>query len=107
MSEMPTEVHIPSWDVADRMRKSMRDCGMTPQGIADFLGVHRNTVSNWINGHVAPPRPELRLWALRTGVPLRWLQSGEEDPLGASPESEATPTGRYPAENLLLEDAAA
>lgn len=77
MSEMPQEVHVPSWDLADRMRKALRDTDLAVQEVAEYLGVSRNTVGNWINGRVTPPRPVLRLWALRTGVPLHWLITGE------------------------------
>lgn len=76
MSEMPNEVHVPAWDQADRMRKALRDIDLGVQEMADFLGVSRNTVSNWINGRGRCPRPSLRLFALRTGVPLPWLESG-------------------------------
>jgi len=34
-------------------------------------------VGNGINGRNKPGRPELIVWAMRTGVPLGWLQNGE------------------------------
>jgi transcriptional regulator with XRE-family HTH domain len=76
MSENP--VHVPRWDLADRMRKSLRDADIGVQDMADYLEVSRNTVSNWINGHNPPSAQTLRLWAMRCGVPLKWLRDGDE-----------------------------
>lgn len=67
---------IPEWDLPDRMRKSLRASGVGVQEMADYLGVARNTVSTWVNGHIAPSKQTLRLWAMRTGVPLIWLETG-------------------------------
>lgn len=66
----------PEWDLADRMRKSLRHAGMDVQEIAEYLGVSRSSVSNWINGRVKPSKPTQRLWALRCGVPFSWLAEG-------------------------------
>lgn len=44
--------------------------------MADYLGVHRNTVSGWLNGKHPIPHASLRLWAMRTGVPLEYLLYG-------------------------------
>ena len=68
---------VPEFDLPDRMRKALRTSGMTVQEMADYLGVTRTTVSNWINGHVPPSKQSQRLWALRTGVSFDWLQTGE------------------------------
>lgn len=68
---------VPEFDLPDRMRKGLRVAGMTVQEMADYLGVTRTTVSNWINGHVPPSKQTQRLWALRTGVDFDWLQTGE------------------------------
>jgi len=67
---------VPEWDLADRMRKALRESGTGVQDIADYLGVARNTVSTWINGRIAPSTQTLRLWALRTGVDYDWLCHG-------------------------------
>ena len=68
---------VPEWDQADRMRKSLRSSGVGVQEMADYLGVSRNAVGTWINGRVNPSVQTLRLWALRTGVPFVWLQTGK------------------------------
>jgi transcriptional regulator with XRE-family HTH domain len=92
MSQQLHEV-IPTWDVADRMRKALRFSGVGVQEIADYLGVSRNTVSTWINGRIEPSKQTVRLWALRTGVPFEWLETGK------------TPTGPEPDEGLNVERA--
>ena len=72
-----TSVVVPEFDRADRMRKALRVAGISVQDIAEYLGVARNTVSTWINGRIDPSIQTVRLWALRTGVPYEWLQTGE------------------------------
>lgn len=76
MSELPVTASVPQWDVADRMRKAMRESGVGVQEIADYLGVARSTVSTWINGRIEPSKQTLRLWALRCGVSYEWLETG-------------------------------
>lgn len=84
MSESP--MHVPQWDMADRMRKSLRDADLRVQDMAEYLEVNRNTVGNWINGRVTPPGTAIRLWAMRCGVPLKWLRHGDAgDPFGDDP----------------------
>ena len=73
---MTTEM-IPEWDLGDRMRKSLRHADLEFQQMADYLGVSRNSISNWINGKTRPNQPALRLWAMRTGVPYEWLREGQ------------------------------
>jgi transcriptional regulator with XRE-family HTH domain len=90
MSTQQTEHHVPVFDLADRMRKALREAEVGVQEMADYLDVGRNTVSTWINGRVTPSTQTQRLWAMRCGVPLRWLQTGEtgdpEEGLGKSGE---------------------
>lgn len=76
---------VPEFDVADRMRKALRTGNVGVQEMADYLGVARNTVGNWINGRIDPSVQTLRLWALRTGVPFKWLETGIA-PTGTGPD---------------------
>ncbi len=68
---------VPEWDLADRMRKSLRCAGIGPGEMAEYLGVGGGTVSTWINGRITPDTRTLRLWALRCGVPYVWLLDDE------------------------------
>ena len=78
---------VPVWDVGDRMRKALREAGIGVGEIADYLGVARTTVSNWINGRIEPSVQTLRLWALRCGVDYDWLRDGR---LPAAPVTSPT-----------------
>ena len=82
MSEMEAEdgAFVPEFDRADRMKKALRHAGAEVQEIADYLGVSRNSAGNWINGHVTPSVPVMRLWAFRCGVSYNWLCHGTPEP---------------------------
>ena len=80
MGEMSVE-QAPEWDLADRMRKALRHAGgIEIQEMADYLGVSRASVSNWVNGRNRPSKPTLRVWAVRCGVPFSWLAEGVSVP---------------------------
>ncbi len=53
--------------------------------MADYLGVERNTVGRYINGRSAPDMRTLRLRAMRCGVPLPWLLTGDAPSPGDQP----------------------
>lgn len=100
MSEQTISPHDLEPDLADRMRKALRVSGVGAGEIAEYLGVARNTVSTWINGRIVPSTQTLRLWALRTGVPFSWLQTGQVPGQDGGPGggvSVAPPTGLEPA----------
>lgn len=65
------------FDLADRLRKSLRVSGVSVGSMARSLGVSRNTVSNWINGRGRPSDAQLTVWAAVTDAPGSWLESGE------------------------------
>jgi len=65
------------FDLADRLRKSLRVSELPVQEMADLLGVSRNTVSNWINGRGKPSDHQLIVWAAHTDAPYQWLKDGE------------------------------
>jgi transcriptional regulator with XRE-family HTH domain len=67
---------IPQWELCDRLRRSLRYAGLTPQDMTDYLDVSRSTVSTWLTGRIQPSTQTLRLWALRTGVHYEWLRDG-------------------------------
>ena len=64
------------FDLADRLRKSLRVSGWGVQDIADQIGVSRNTVGNWLNGRSVPCHDQLVVWSAYTGAPLEWLERG-------------------------------
>jgi transcriptional regulator with XRE-family HTH domain len=87
MSEQPAEGGlIPVWDTADRMRKALRVAGVSVYDMADYLQVDRSTISNWTSGRIEPSAGNLRLWALKTGVPFTWLCHGDMQPCDLRPK---------------------
>jgi hypothetical protein len=40
------------------------------------MEVHRNSVGTWLNRRSRPRPANVRLWAMRTGVPYEWLRYG-------------------------------
>lgn len=77
---------VPRWDTADRMRKALRTSHVSIEEMADYLGVSRRSVGNWINGRIEPSAQTVRLWALRTGVPFTWLCHGGTEPCDLRPK---------------------
>lgn len=80
MSEPAAYKFVFEFDLADRLRKSLRARGIGVQQIADDVGVSRNTVGNWLSGRSQPAREQLVVWAAYTGAPLSWLLTGEQPP---------------------------
>ena len=78
MSTQQSEPEIPQWDVADRMGKALRSSGVKPAQMALYLGVHRNTITNYIRGKSKPTRATLIAWADITRRPLDWIETGDQ-----------------------------
>ncbi|MGD7734145.1 helix-turn-helix domain-containing protein, partial [Propionibacteriaceae bacterium G57] len=77
MSEQRSYVGmVPVWTLADRMRKAREVTGLDQQAFSEELGVSRSTVSNAERGKVQPSRLLVAAWAMRSGVPLVWLETG-------------------------------
>lgn len=80
MSIQPAHETSLEFDLADRMRKSLRIAGLGIQEMADYLEVSRGAVGSWVNGRNKPQPHAIKLWAMRTGVPVEWLKTGKENP---------------------------
>ena len=65
-----------AFDMPDRMRKALRISGIGVTEMAGVLGVERNTVGNYISGRTRPNRATVAMWAMKTGVPMAWLENG-------------------------------
>lgn len=76
MTEMTGYGDVPVFDKADRLGKALQHAGVSVQAMADELGVSRNTVGNYLNRRTEISRSGLIVWALRTGVPMQWLETG-------------------------------
>ena len=78
-------------DLADRLAKSLQVSGISVAQMADYMEVHRNSVGAWLNRRSQPRPANVRLWAIRTGVPYEWLRYGTwpEDQFGESGQVKA------------------
>ena len=97
MSEHLAEANVPRWDLADRLRKALREADVSVQEMAEYLEISRNTVGSWINGHHRPRPSDLKQWALRTGVSYPWLtydSNHQPDDLLDDAEGHLHPNGR-------------
>ena len=56
------------------------------RGLADALGVHRNTIGNYLSGRTQADKRTLIAWALATGVPYVWLTDGKTPADGQGPD---------------------
>lgn len=111
MSTSTEGVSIPEWDLADRLAKALRVADMSVSEMALYLGVHRNTVSAWVNGRTPISGPAVRAWSTRTGVDHDWLVTGRH-PKGGGGGGEGllsnvgAPTSQSVGESTGYEDAA-
>jgi len=91
---------VPEWTLGDRLRKAREFAGLHATQLADEIGIGRNSVSNYENGHTKPRRPVLQAWAMRTGVDYEWLVTGQATrpsvPAGEGAERAAAITFQAP-----------
>jgi transcriptional regulator with XRE-family HTH domain len=71
-----TQTTVPEWTLGWRLQRSLAHAGMDIEDMAKEIGVSRQTISRWINERSDPRLGYLKLWALRTGVPIEWLLTG-------------------------------
>ena len=76
---------IPEIGLPQRLYLARDWAGLTQTDLASEMGVSRRTIVNAENGTKAPRRPTLAAWALATGVPMGWLETGNA-PDGDDPE---------------------
>ncbi|WP_212647643.1 helix-turn-helix domain-containing protein [Brachybacterium massiliense] len=88
---------IPQWTIADRLRKAREMTGMDQSQFAEHAGLSRQGVNAAERGQSTPRRSTLKLWALSTGVPISWIETGEApSPGGDGASSVARPEGFEP-----------
>lgn len=68
---------VPEWTIADRLRKAREHAQMDKGEFAEKIGISRNSVGNYENGHTVPRTIVINAWAFATGVPREWLETGE------------------------------
>lgn len=65
-----------AFELSDRLAKSMHVAGLRNADLAAALDVSATTIGNYTSGRTRPSRLQLREWAVRTGAPLVWLETG-------------------------------
>lgn len=65
------------WTIGDRLRKARENTGLDGRSFADEIGISGTALYSAESGKSRPREITLRAWALRTGVPLVWLKTGE------------------------------
>lgn len=70
----------PPWTLGWRLRRSMEFAKVSRDEIAQYVGVAPSTVTRWTHDDFKRPpnRANLLAWAQITGVPLEWLERGDE-----------------------------
>jgi len=86
---------VPEWEKRHRLIRAREWAGLEQAELARELGVSRNTVSNAERGRSEPRRSLVMAWAMRTGVDLRWLETGQAGPSSTPPDS-VRPLGLEP-----------
>lgn len=79
---------IPEFTVGDRLARARTTGGISVQQMAEALGVDRRTVGRYERSETVK-RTIIMAYALRTGVPVEWLETGKYTPWDLNPE----PTG--------------
>ena len=77
--------HIPEITIRHRLRIAREEAGYEQGQLAELIGVGRNTVSNAESGKTKPRKVMVNAWAMATGVPVKWLETGEA-PAGTDPD---------------------
>ena len=73
---------VPTFTVGDRLKKARELAGYEQGDFAELIGVSKSTVSNHERDITRPKVIVLRAWAMATGVPMEWLETGKEPPAG-------------------------
>lgn len=68
---------IPEWSSGDRFRKARSLTGLTVQEFSERVGISPKSVNNYEGDKVTPRKVVTRAWALATGVPVEWLETGD------------------------------
>lgn len=80
---------VPEITLQHRLRIAREAAGLEQNELADRIGCSRGTIGNAEHGRTGVKKILLNAWAMATGVPVTWLETGEapdegpDDPDGA------------------------
>lgn len=87
---------IPQWTQGDRLRKARTLTGMNVREFADHIGVSHGTITNAETDARQVRKIVLNAYALATGVPVEWLETGRTPSHDNGPDGGGvSPTPRY------------
>jgi DNA-binding XRE family transcriptional regulator len=66
----------PEIKVRHRLRIAREEASLEQGELADLIGVSRQSISAAESGKSEPRKITLNAWALATGVPVKWLETG-------------------------------
>lgn len=90
MTQQLTAGAVPQLTLGWRLKMALGE--MSVQAMAEELGVSRATLSRWMGDKgAAPARAYVAQWALITGVPFLWLQTGESPHQGKPDGGDSLP----------------
>jgi transcriptional regulator with XRE-family HTH domain len=76
--QTPARSNVPQFQMHHRMRLALEASGVEVTEMAETLGMHVNSVYNYMHGDRQPKLAAIKVWAMRTGVPWRWIVDGTE-----------------------------
>lgn len=86
MSTLTIAGVVPTWTLADRLRKARETRGLTQTELGELTGISRRAMSRYESGETTPRRPHVIAWAMATGVALTWLEEQECAVRDSNPE---------------------
>jgi transcriptional regulator with XRE-family HTH domain len=77
---------VPTWSLADRLRKARETRGLNQTELGELTGISRRAITRYECGETSPRRPHVIAWAMATGVSLAWLEEPECAVRDSNPE---------------------
>ncbi len=65
-------------ELKDRIKKLRKDCGLSQEKVAEYMGVSRQAVTKWENGQSAPSTENLLKLAALFGTTVDMLMSDKD-----------------------------
>jgi transcriptional regulator with XRE-family HTH domain len=95
---------IPEFSIGDRLRKAREDTGLTQGAFANEFGVTTRTIGRLeaATDRGTLKRALLLAYAMRTSVPLEWIETGECTPRDLNPEPTDYSSAAYDHPVVLL-----
>jgi transcriptional regulator with XRE-family HTH domain len=71
---------VPTWQLHHRLALALEASGVSPELMAQEIGVHVNSIHNYSHGRRVPKLAVVKLWADVCQVDREWLITGHIDP---------------------------